>query len=230
MNMTDWAEREVKIACARERKNSTEEGEWDYGCACYESALKAHKSLMEDGHSGFSIGFTKHILVRLIEGKPLTPIEDTDDIWDEVYIHRVSNKSYRDYQCKRMSSLFKRVYNDGTIKYSDIDGHYCVDINNPNNTYSSGLVRGIIDEMFPVVMPYYPGKSIKVYCEDFLVDLKNGDFDTVGIFYAINSDGELVNIYRYFKESSDDWEEITEAEYADRKRIHIEKKSKGEIT
>ena len=60
MMMKTWAEREVELACKRENPDR-KEGEFDYGCACYESALKAYKSLMEDGHSGFSIGITKHI-------------------------------------------------------------------------------------------------------------------------------------------------------------------------
>lgn len=70
MNMKSWAEREVEIACKHENPDR-KEGEWDYGCACYESALKAFKSLMEDGHSGFSIAMTKHILNRLIDHKPV---------------------------------------------------------------------------------------------------------------------------------------------------------------
>ena len=83
--MKEWAEKEIEIACKRERNgNETPEGEWDYGCACYQSALKAFNSLIEDGHSGFSISLTKNILNRLIEGKPLTGIEDTDDVWYEV--------------------------------------------------------------------------------------------------------------------------------------------------
>lgn len=77
MNMTTWAEREVELACKKENPER-KEGEFDYGCACYESALKAFKSLMEDGHSGSSIHLTKEILVRLIEGKVLTPIEEGD--------------------------------------------------------------------------------------------------------------------------------------------------------
>ena len=73
-------ENEVRIACEHERKASgTKEEEQDYGCACFESALKAYRSLLEDGHSGFSIGMTKYILVRMIERKPLTPIVDTED-------------------------------------------------------------------------------------------------------------------------------------------------------
>ncbi len=48
MTMSEWAKREVEIACKRENSNR-EEGEFDYGCACYESALKAFNSLLEDG-------------------------------------------------------------------------------------------------------------------------------------------------------------------------------------
>jgi len=68
-----WAEKEVELACERERANSSEEGEWKYGCACYESALRAYNSIYSDGHSGYSIGATKQILNRLIDGTPLTP-------------------------------------------------------------------------------------------------------------------------------------------------------------
>ena len=80
MNMKEWAEREIRIACERERGNKPED-EWDYGVACYESAFKAFQSLLEDGHSGFSLGLTQNILNRLIDGKPLTPIEDVPEIW-----------------------------------------------------------------------------------------------------------------------------------------------------
>ncbi len=48
--------------------------------------------------------------------------------------------------------------------------------------------RRIIDKMFPITMPYMPGRPIKVCCEDFLTDKKNGDFDTVGVFYALKTE------------------------------------------
>lgn len=44
MSMTEWAKREVEIASKRERGDKPE-SEWDYGCACYDSALKAFESL-----------------------------------------------------------------------------------------------------------------------------------------------------------------------------------------
>jgi len=35
MSMQTWAEKEIEIACKRERVNSkVEDGDWDYGCAC----------------------------------------------------------------------------------------------------------------------------------------------------------------------------------------------------
>ena len=221
-NMLYWAEREVAIACKKENPNK-KDGEFDYGYACYESALKAFKTLCDDGHSGLSMKFTQLILNRLINGQPLTPIEDIDDVWYECHHYEYGNKLY---QCKRMSSLFKDVYADGTIEYSDNNRLYCVDIHKPNITYSSGLVRRIIDKMFPITMPYMPDRPIKVYCEDFLTDKKNGDFDTVGVFYALKTENgkqEKIEINRFFREPKDNEKlicglvEISKEEYIQRK-------------
>lgn len=226
-NILDWAKKEVEIACKKENPNG-KEGWFDYGCACYKSALKAFQSLCEDGHSGFSIKMTQAILVRLLDGQPLTPIEDIDEVWSDISDMSGLKEEERNYQCKRMSSLFKYVYADGTVKYSDNNRLYCVSIHNPKGNYSSGLVRRIIDEMFPITMPYMPGKPIKVYCEDFLTDKKNGDFDTVGVFYALKTeDGkqEKIEINRFFREPEGDeesnWTEISKEEYYERKERQI---------
>lgn len=213
MSMIEWAEREVAIACKRENPNR-KEGEWDYGCACYESALKAFKSLMEDGHSGFSIGITKQILNRLITGRPLTPIEDTPDVWNDI---TTKWEDATEYQCKRMSSLFKTVKSDGTISYHDNDSCVGVYIDDPDICFHSYLVSKINREIFPITMPYTPSDNPrKFFCEEFLTDPKNGDFDTVGIIYMKDTDGGKVDINRYFTESHDKnnpWREISEEEY-----------------
>ena len=82
--------------------------------------------------------------------------------------------------------------------------------------------------MFPITMPYMPGKPIKVYCEDFLTDKKNGDFDTVGVFYALkteNGEQHRIEINRFFRESEDNKEgsltEISKEEYYERKNRQI---------
>lgn len=207
MNMLDWAKKEVEIACKKERGDIPKD-EFDYGCACYESALKAFESLCNDEHSGYSIHVTQQILNRLIDGRPLTSIEDTDDIWN--FLHKDEETKTICYQCNRMSSLFKDVFADGRIEYSDTNRFICIDIDNPNLTYHSGLVHNIMSELYPITMPYLPEKTIKVYCRDLLTDPKNGDFDTVGIFYALkeeNGEQKRIEINRFFREPVDDKED-----------------------
>ena len=126
MSMLEWAKNEIAIASKRERGDKPED-EWDYGCACYDSALRAFESLLGDGHSGMSIGFTKDILNRLIDGKPLTPIEDTEDTWEYAYNDADDSEVYR---CKRMSSLHKKITQDGIVTYSDVDRYYCTSNSN----------------------------------------------------------------------------------------------------
>lgn len=221
MGMKEWAEREVQIACERGNPDR-KEGEWDYGCACYESALKAFNSLMEDGHSGMSIGFTKQILNRLIDGKPLTPIEDTEDVWEEC---ARNNREYTTYQCNRMYSLFKKVYPDGTVKYSDVDRVKCVDFYN-GIPYHNCFISRIVDEMYPITMPYSSNGIYKVYCVDFLYDPKNGDYDTIEIKYITTPENDVVGINRYFKESDSGFVEIDWEEYIARRNKYNERKEK----
>lgn len=202
MSLTNWAEKEIEIAIKREVANDPDyiPGEWHYGVACYESAHKAFKSLMEDGHSGMSISITKGILNRLIEGKPLTPIEDADDIWKL----SLEEDGYKSYQCIRMSSLFKDVFNDGAIKYNDVNRVVHVDVKEDGHEvyWSNGFITRLIDEMFPITMPYIPeDKPYKVYGRDFLYDPKNGDYDTMSIDYVYTPKGERIEIDRYFKDN-----------------------------
>lgn len=69
-----------------------------------------------------------------------------------------------------------------------------------------------------------PGKPIAVYCEDFSTDKKHGDFDTVGVFYALkteNGEQKRIDINRFFREpegdEESDWTEISKEEYEERK-------------
>lgn len=222
MKMSEWAKREVEIACKKENSDR-KEGEFDYGCACYESALKAFNSLLEDGHSGYSIGFTKNILNRLIDGQPLTPIEDTDDVWEERGVYKDGVKM--SYQCKRMGSLFKDVYEDGTVRYRDVNRFICYE-SDSNIGYHNGFVNKIATECVgEITMPYYPStKPIKIYTSECLFDPKNGDYDTVGIEYLEFPDGQRITIARYFKEAEDGFEEIDYDEY--KMRLEIASKDK----
>ena len=106
---------------------------------------------------------TKHILNRLIDGKPLTPITDSDEDWDEI---KQYGSGLPHAQCKRMSSLFKYIRPDGSAYYHDVDRFVAVDSRN-GSTWHSGLVDRIGHEMFPIPMPYMPPTNpYRVYCGD----------------------------------------------------------------
>lgn len=226
-----WAKREVELACEREKKSAAEAGEneaWDYGCECYKSALKAFQSLCEDDHSGMSIGFTKSILNRLIDCKPLTPIEDSDDIWNDVSEFSGDKPGTR-FQCNRMSSLFKEINEDGSIKYTDVDRYFCQDVDS-KSTYRTGIVSKLLDELEPIIMPYYPSAvPFAVSCESFLYSPDGGDWDTMGILKMRRPDGSMIDINRFYKENPDGngLVEISENEYLKRKEKRILNKAKG---
>lgn len=211
MSMLDWAKNEVKIASERERKmNETPDGEWDYGAACYESALKAYESLLGDGHSGFSISITKSILNRLIDGLPLTPLTGDDDEWYK----KLDACNKISYQNKRCSQVFKYIDKDtGKISYNDMYRFEFVNDDNPDVAYRDRFATHILNEMFPITMPYAPGKPKRVVCHEFLVNPKNGDYDTFAILYIDEGDGSRTSINRYFTETTNSFVEISEEEY-----------------
>lgn len=214
MSVLEWAKREVEIACKEEKECSDASEDYGYATACYESALRALNSLCEDGHSGYSISVTKHILDRLIDGKPLTPIEDSDDMWHEC--SSAVNNTKQVWQCRRMSSLFKKIGDDGSVYYDDVNRVICVDTNT-GSSYHNGFVRKLVNEMYPITLPYFPSdKSINVYCTECLTDPHNGDFDTIGVIYLVAPDGEKKVVDRYFKETKNGWAEISKEEYDQR--------------
>lgn len=203
MNMKNWAESEVKIACKKENPR-WDEKTFDYGCACYQSALKAFSAMSEDGHSGASWGITGKILNRLVNGLPLTPIEDKDFVQDpsmpqfsQEYLKENNLKS--EIQCPRMSSLFKEEYLDGKIEYHDNKRAYCFNVDNPNITYTNFLCN-IIDELYPITMPYYPSPyKYKIAVEERLFDKSLGDYDLIRIPYIIEPNGNKKVVNRCYR-------------------------------
>ena len=235
--MIDWAEQECRIACKRENPDYDFDSDaFDYGCSCYKSALKAYKSLCEDGHSGASFGFTKNILIKLMNSQPLTPITDEDffsvergseiiPLESPEYLQERGLKS--ELQCPRMYSLFRSETLDGKVSYRDINRAYHVNIEEPSDTYSTS--DEVLDDMFPITMPYVPttGKY-KIYEQTFLVDKKHGDFDTRGIIYIETPDGERIDVNKYMTEDdvNGGWKDITKEEYNELLSRRIDKLNK----
>ena len=226
MSMSEWGDNEIKIACKKE--NPDWDGKsFDYGCSCYQSALKAYKSICEDGHSGYSYSITKNILKRLLDELPLTPIEDTADVWGMPYKNEDGGETF---QCNRMSSLFKRVDKDGDVTYSDCNRSYCQEITNPKDTYI-GCDSKIVDKLFPITMPYYPkdGNKYKVLVNTFLAkgfEGDNTDYNTRSVLYVITPENEKVEVNEYYGEKNKKLVKITKEEYELRlkNRINVNEK------
>lgn len=217
MSMYEWAKKEVELV---KKSSATQDQDFNYVGECCDSALKAYKSLCDDGHSGSSFEITAGILKRLLKAEPLTPIYDESDVWNEVA--GIEEDDAKIYQCKRMSSLFKYVYPDGRVEYNDVNRVTCIDVDT-TYSYHSSLADRLFNKQYPIKFPYV-GEKIEVFMEEFLTDKDNGDFDTVGILYA-NKDGEIININKYYKadEKDEDWVELTQAQYYKRKLRKIDK-------
>lgn len=220
-SVQDWAHNEVVLAIARARKESNErEIDPDIFATLCKSALKAYNSLFRDNPEGINLQAAKSILNRLIDGKCLSPIDDTLDIWTEITFQ--PDDPVKHYQCKRMSSLFKGVSADGAVSYSDME-RVRVFSNGDSTPYRNNFVTQLIDQLLPIKMPYYPDNhKLSVYREDFRISKSSTDYDTMGILYAIAPAGVKIDIFRYFKANAEEgWTEISKEEYEKRKARKI---------
>lgn len=194
-----WAERELEIVKRELEKRTSDTG---YDMACYESALKAYKSLCEDGHSGYSIGQTLRILNRMVKHQPLCPILDVDfpkygsimsDCCRGFNEPRMQEESI---QCPRMSSLFKSVWEDGKVTYHDNDRVICINSENTDDTFWWGFAVRFVDEIEPITLPYYPGETPwRIYVTQFTVN----DMDVCSIDKIEDPKGESRMAPKYFK-------------------------------
>ena len=191
MSLRDWAKREVEIACKRENPNWDGES-FDYGCSCYMSALKAFESLCEDGHSGYSFSVTRSILKKLLDNRPLTPITDED------FVNQTSiYDDKEEYQCSRMSSLFKTVYEDGSVEYSDVNRAYSFDAEFPDDTFTCGFDEDFLDKLIPITLPY-DGTSTKYAIKVQRFDTKDG-VEYRAILSITDPDGKVIPVDKYYR-------------------------------
>lgn len=209
MELMEWAEREVYEFIRKHEDNTYVKG-------CCNSALKAYHSLMEDGHSGSSISLTKNILDKLIEGKPLTPIDDTPDVWRCPSTDALGNNTY---QCIRMSSLFKTFDNNMDFKYSDVDRVRCMD--KFGCCFSCGIATRYVDEHYPIKMPYDGSDKYVFTTNDFLLDKANGQYDFFALLTLNINGNEVYNFRPVYYDLRSDGEPIviSEQTYNEYKRI-----------
>lgn len=191
----------------------------DYIVMCYKSALGAYKELEKAGHSGMSWNITKHILIDLMNNIPLSPITDEDfkvkipgqeEIdTPEWLLKKRGLKSQ--IQCPRMSSLFRSEHLDGVITYTDVDRTICYE-KDSDIPFNCGLGSRIVDEMFPITMPYKPEKA------KFVVEMETFDDVNKSLTHIISittPEPRMTPIDRYFFDEGEETgpKEVSMEEY-----------------
>lgn len=113
--------------------------------------LELIKVISRQGHSGFSVNCVLNCFNRLARFKPLSPLTDEDNEWEEV--------TSGEYQNKRCSSVFKdkdgKAFNIEGKVFSDDDG---------KTWFQNGQSR--IEVTFPYTVPDEPEKVILVPKEE----------------------------------------------------------------
>jgi hypothetical protein len=215
---------EKEIERYKQYYNITDDSD-NYDYECLKSAYKAYQSLDEDEHSGNSIKVTQMYLNRLIDGKPLTNIIDTDfdDAEDLKYGIIGDIVSYK--QCPRMSSLFRMEYKNGNVKYSDIDRTVAININEQRFMYYRAFCNRIIDILYPIEMPYYPRNGkFKVYYEECIIKNENNvETKYVKVSKIITPDGDTLPIIdECYEEYNDCFIKCTNDAFEKAKQISLE--------
>lgn len=179
-------------------KENTDSFGREYKMGCIKSALKAYCSLCADGHSGYSISETMAFLRRMVDHLPLTPLTEDESEWNEID----DDENGKLFQSRRCPSVFKTVNSNGT-SYRDVDCVVKLDLET-GLEWSNGWVTKMVDERFPITMPYMPsGKRFVVEGREFdSTNANPGMYDTVLISRIVPVDGdkEPIEINKMYKE------------------------------
>lgn len=230
--MKEWARREVDVAKAwNSWLDNEDQIVNEMVSEEYEAAYRSYCNFLDEYEKLENTKIIKTVFTQLLHEENLSPIVDSEDDWTlvEGFDPAVGcdNPGWSIYQCKRRSSLFKKVVYDrktgevDEITFRDIDRAVCIDINKPDYMYTGGMGPLLLDEMMPITLPYSPCGKTRIFTEDFKYHEEyEGDMDTVGVLYFRMSDGTMKEVKRYFKEDHESKQmvEISQSEYLSRKK------------
>lgn len=197
---------------------------------CYEmvvnEAVKLFNELEDLPHTEESKVMIKRFLSRLIEDKPLSPIEDGNDMWDEVGVNTGEDSGVTLYIHKRLRTLYRKEVRD--IKkdvltektYHDPTRVTCVNITNGEEVTLS-FINDYVDEHFPIKFPYFPTDKyvVEVLMFNHKNPLENGGEDTISIETIIDPDHRVTFPGAYYALNKKRyWRRIGSPEYYKRLR------------
>lgn len=240
--MMDWANREFNIVFEELEKGNASETEKN----AYKIAITVYNNLLSnlDDDNEAALIPAEAILISLMRGDPLTPIEDNESDWtlveDKIDIDKggipiPSIPGYRIYQNERRHSLFKKVeYHEdadipNTITYSDLARAVCINVKN-GQRYNGGFGYTVFNELHPIKMPYIINGEIRIFTEDFKYHEDcESDYDTFSVLYFRYPNGEIENVMRFFKmdDKTKSMMCIDKTEYFSRRKKYVDRVEKG---
>lgn len=190
--------REVQLALARYKHDDIYDG------FCYDSALGAYAAVLQGNHSGFSWSITHNTLDRMMDELTLVPIHEVDFVG-------VLDKE--PVTTPRQSGIYKRLKHDGSITYTDYKRVVGVDLDTGRH-FTSSLIREVVDEMFPIELPYYTPSTpyrvyVRTYCDKGSPN-DHHDFNREWLSHVVTPSGECVTINRTWVHESGILIEITD--------------------
>lgn len=169
---------------------------------CWVKALNILKKLAEkeDWNLLGVLAYLNITTNRLTEARPLTPIIGEENEWTFAFYSGDNGKD-KVYQSKRYSPLFKCVKENGDIQYTDGDRYrnFDADADNPNNIVyiPDKLMQNLVDEMFPIEMPYYPHNNPYLVKAENIETTPRNSF-IIKIEYILDAFWVKHNVDRYF--------------------------------
>lgn len=145
----DWAMKEIDFA--KEGKDRRTSHMLDEVFDVYKHIYRTNISNLE---------FVR-CLIRLLQGKPVAPLYDADDQWEDLGIGRPL------YFHKRYPILWKEFDEDGNPIFKDTNRVIAID-ETSTEFVSSSIIRYVHD-IFPIVFPYTPET------EQFVVHVEKND-------------------------------------------------------
>lgn len=239
-SLQEWAKAETDLLI---EESSEEAGK------LYSTAFSAFQTLASTVEEDPSINFGKlrDVMINLLFHQPLSPIEDVEESWE--LLNEDPEDTIKLYQCVRHSTLYKEVDETSeSTRYIDTGRYVCVDVNCAKRCWTGGIGAKILEEMYPIKFPYTPcTPPIRVYMERFRYhedpeETEWGDFDdTLAVTHIQLPDGELIEVFRFFKQMykrgsgktqfEPDIFEIDKTEYFSRKaawKTRVARKAKKE--
>lgn len=187
-----WAKKEIKAFNADCKKSE----KFSFLQKRNKTALKLFKVVCKATYGTFTVAPTFN---DLVEGVPLTPITDDNAEWKEVE----NNK----WQSQRYPSLFKTIKKDGSIVYTDKN----------RKKWKLGDDR-ILDDLFPISLPYLPSSTKKFYVEVETWECLDGKSTVCWIQYVITPEMKYIPINKYYYDVDGERREITKEEFDERRK------------